>query len=105
MPVHRCLDCPAWALPGQPRCDLHRRRALQRRLSRQARGYGTDHDRARRQLLACLPCLCGYGCGTTLTAHTLVAAHRVDGHPEYGYLPACQPCNERAKRERGVVGG
>ena len=45
-----------------------------------------------------LPALCMYGCGTVLQPDgEWDAAHRVDGHPEYGYGAACRACNERAK--------
>lgn len=61
-------------------------------------GYGYQHQQARATLRALLPAPCGY-CQRILT-HTddWVAAHKVDGHAEYGYLIACRLCNERAKR-------
>ena len=84
-----CLTC------GTPTtgtyCPTHRKTTTQR-------GYGTAHRQARTQLARTLPALCGYGCGRLLTAESRwVAAHRVDSHPEYGYLAACPSCNERAK--------
>jgi hypothetical protein len=64
-----------------------------------ARGYGHAHRKARDALASTLPAMCGYGCGTWLTAGgPWVAAHVVDGDPTAGYLVSCQPCNERAKR-------
>lgn len=48
-----------------------------------------------------LPAFCGYGCGTLLMPDDdWVAAHVVDGQPEYGYIAACPTCNERAKNGR-----
>lgn len=90
-----CLDC---GTPGPasrcPTCTL----ALGRqRPNRQARGYGAEHERARRQLIAQLPTAC-HGCGMALlTPQTMVAGHRVDGRPEYGYVAVCRGCNERMK--------
>jgi hypothetical protein len=85
-----CIECGA--LSDGTRCARHRR-------TRQQRGYDADHDRARAALVARLPLLCQYGCGTLLThPDELVAAHVVDGRPEHGWLAACRSCNERAKR-------
>jgi len=70
-----------------------------RRPSRQARGYGAGHGRARAVLATTLPTPCAYGCGTVLrSAAEMVAAHVVDGDPTAGWVAACRFCNERAKR-------
>src|SRR6185369_12221439 len=83
--------CPEFA-EDRGRCRLHRRTTGQR-------GYGAEHQDARRSLEATLPRFCAYGCGTWLTAaSSWVAAHVVDGDPSAGWAVACGPCNERAKR-------
>ena len=70
-----------------------------RRPNRTQRGYGAQHDRARRILAATLPAPCAYRCGTVLrSAAEMVAAHVVDGDPSAGWIAACRSCNERAKR-------
>lgn len=93
-----CLEPGCPTLTNGSRCLTHTRTKDRARGSRQARGYDAAHEAERRALLALLPCPCGYGCGRTLTTpNELVAAHRIDGHPEYGYLPACTRCNQRAR--------
>lgn len=87
--------CPRSA-EDRGRCRVHRRTTTQR-------GYGIAHQRIREQLRATLPARCGYGCGTLLLPDgDWHAAHRVDGHPELGYIASCVTCNERAKG--GVLG-
>jgi hypothetical protein len=72
------------------RCAVHRQTTSER-------GYGADHQAARAQLEATLPASCGY-CGVTIErGERWVAAHRVDGKPEAGYVVAHPVCNERAK--------
>jgi hypothetical protein len=93
-----CLvsGCPLLTTTG-PRCPTHTRQKDQARGTRQQRGYDATHDQARRALIATLPHYCAYGCGRTLThPNELVAAHRVDGHPEHGWIPSCQQCNRAA---------
>lgn len=69
-----------------------------RRGSRQQRGYDVLHDRAKAVLRKTLPAYCGYGCGTLLRPPARwVAAHVIDGRPEYGWMASCPSCNERAK--------
>lgn len=105
MATRRCLGTPdhrcTRLVTGRPRCPDCTRTLEARRGTRQQRGYDADHDAARRALAATLPAPCGYGCGTTLTPdHPWVAAHRVDGHPQHGWLASCVRCNERAKTSR-----
>jgi hypothetical protein len=70
-----------------------------RRPGRALRGYGREHDAARRALLTTLPAPCAYRCGTVLrSAADMVAAHVVDGDPTAGWVASCRSCNERAKR-------
>jgi hypothetical protein len=70
------------------------------------RGYGKEHREGRRALLYTLPQPCGYGCGTLLMPDgDWVAAHRVDGRPEYGWIASCRSCNEKAKRSRRKLRG
>jgi hypothetical protein len=96
--------CPDGSLTDRGRCPTCAAEHERLRGSRQARGYGADHERARRLLWARLPDLCGYGCGTWLEpAADWVAAHLVDGDPSAGWIAACRRCNERAKA-RGVSG-
>ena len=84
---------PARVVSGTPCRECERRRP-----SRQARGYGAAHQRARALLLTLLPTPCAYGCGTVIiTASDLVAAHVVDGDPSAGWQASCRSCNERAK--------
>ncbi len=65
------------------------------------RGYGAEHQQARRDLEATLPARCGYGCGTLLRkGGPWVAAHVEDGNPAAGWLASCRSCNERAKTRR-----
>jgi hypothetical protein len=69
-----------------------------------ARGYGPAHKRIREQLKTTLPAPCGYGCGRRLEPDgRWVAAHRVDGHPELGYIAACDSCNEGARGKGGIA--
>lgn len=92
-----CLEC------GTPtegtRCPTHRKAWDRgRRPTATRRGYDRDHRAARAALRDGLPGLCGYGCGTLLFPDgDWVAAHRVDGQPEFGWLASCRRCNERAK--------
>jgi hypothetical protein len=83
----RCVICGQ--LSNAPRCPTHR--------TRQARGYGAAHTRARRTLVAALPIACAYCGALVLTADTLAAAHVIDGNPNAGWQPAHRICNERAK--------
>ena len=88
---------PARVLSGTPCRECERRRP-----SRQARGYGAAHQRARALLLTLLPTPCAYGCGAVIvSASDLVAAHVVDGDPSAGWQASCRSCNERAKRRGG----
>ena len=79
---------------GRPCPECQRRRGRTA-----ARGYGYDHQAARRALVAMLPLPCAYGCGTLLReALGMVAAHVEDGDPSAGWVASCRSCNERAKR-------
>jgi len=98
---------PVRLLSGS-RCPGCARRREGTRPSRETRGYGREHQAARRALVAlcaergALPCACG--CGTLVTPDTLVAAHVLDGRPEYGWVASCRRCNEIHK-QRGGGGG
>lgn len=84
---------PARVLSGTPCRECERRRP-----SRQVRGYGPAHDRARRALAATLPAACVY-CGAIVgLGERWVAAHLVDGDPSAGWGVSHPACNERAKR-------
>jgi hypothetical protein len=87
--------CPGYAVPGgRGKCVTHRQTTGQR-------GYGAPHQDARERLAMTLPASCGY-CGKVLRqGDAWVAAHRVDGHPEHGWMVACARCNEVNKRSRG----
>lgn len=96
-----CIDCTRLTTTTRcPACTAAHTTAREAtRPSRQQRGYDAAHDAARRALVAQLPTHCGYGCGTMIaTPRQLVAAHRVDGQPEHGWLASCARCNQRAKR-------
>lgn len=93
-------------LQSGARCPACARRREASRPSREVRGYGREHAAARRALVeecterGAVPC--AYGCGTLVTAETVVAAHVVDGRPDLGWMPSCRRCNERAKHaDRG----
>lgn len=101
-----CTGCPVH--PGRctrttPRtrcvpCERYRDRE---RGTRQDRGYGPEHQAARRTLAGTLPYPCGY-CGVVVQPdERWVAAHEVDGRPEFGWKVSHPICNERAKRPRG----
>ena len=99
---------PPVRLASGARCRECARVREARRPSREARGYGREHAAARRALVAM--CMewgavpCAYGCGTLVTAETLVAAHVVDGRPDLGWMASCSRCNERAKHADGGGG-
>lgn len=94
LPCSADPTCPKLG-PGGP-CPEHAPTPARARTAQ--RGYGGRHQRARAELAKLLPTPCGYGCGTVLTPDgPWVAAHRVDGDPEAGWLAACPSCNERAK--------
>jgi hypothetical protein len=77
-------------LDGRGRCAQHRRTTTQR-------GYGLEHQRARRRLAATLPAPCGY-CGRIVrVGEKWAAAHRVDGVASSGVMVAHPACNERGK--------
>jgi DNA-directed RNA polymerase subunit N (RpoN/RPB10) len=85
----RCLTCGE--LTDKSLCARHR--------TRQARGYGTAHEQARRSLVAALPSRCAY-CGETITsADELAAAHIIDGDPTAGWQPSHPRCNNGAKHQ------
>ncbi len=72
-----------------------------RRPSRQARGYGANHQRARATIAAMLPAPRFY-CRTVIgQGEPFVAAHVVDGDPAAGWAAADAACNEGAKVRRG----
>jgi hypothetical protein len=93
---------------GTP-CSACSRAREASRPSRQARGYGAMHDAARRDIERMLPTSCLYArtdlaCPGVVTQDDWVAAHVVDGHPEYGWGAAHRACNERAKGDGGLRG-
>jgi len=92
MPPTPCLEhrCPQPAV-HRGRCQIHKRTTTQR-------GYGPEHQAARRALALTLPMPCAYGCGTMLVhGDDWVAAHVVDGDPSSARVVSCRRCNERAK--------
>ncbi len=88
-------------LQSGARCPACARVREASRPGREARGYGREHAAARRALVAlcgergAVPC--AYGCGTLVTAETVVAAHVIDGQPDYGWMASCAACNQAAK--------
>lgn len=100
MPLRPCLDCGQLTRSGS-RCPAHARARDRARGSSGARGYGPDHQAARRALEQTLPAPCGYGCGQVLEpGSSWVAAHLVDGDPSAGWIASCRSCNELAKTPR-----
>lgn len=91
-------------LTNGARCPAHRppRTGGNHTRTRQQRGYGIDHDRARRQLAAQAFKTCGYCGGDIGPNDPWHAAHRQDGHPELGWMPAHPACNIRARKTRGA---
>lgn len=92
-----CIDC------GTPtkgtRCRTHERARDRARGSAHERGYGRQHQDARRALKRLLPADCAYGCGRRLDPEgDWVAAHVEDGNPSAGWQASCRSCNELAKR-------
>ena len=88
-----CLDCGT-LIVSSGRCPACRG-------TNDRRGYGRQHQGARRSLRANLPGYCGYGCGTWLMPEgDWAAAHVVDGDPSAGWVASCRSCNERAKVRR-----
>lgn len=86
------------------RCRECSRARSARRGSPTRQGYGMDHKRARLGLLETLPVPCAYGCGRVLSLPSeMVAAHVVDGRPEYGWQASCRRCNELAKSRHQAV--
>ena len=66
-----------------------------RRPSRQARGYGAEHQRARALLRTLLPTPCAYGCGTVIVAASdLVAAHAAGKLDDAVYLERLRELRE-----------
>jgi len=65
--------------------------------SRQARGYGAEHQAARRALESLLHAPCGYCREVIQVGERFDAAHIVDGAPEHGWKLAHPRCNQRAK--------
>lgn len=89
--------CPYGGLTERTRCPACERVYQQRLGTTAQRGYGSAHQAARTRIAATLPAPCGY-CGIVIgPGERWDAAHRVDGHPEYGYVPAHPRCNQRAK--------
>lgn len=101
--LRACVACgrPYTPTRGVHRCASCYRAQVRRRGTPTERGYGADHQRARRALGATLPAPCGY-CGVTIEQGArYVAAHVVDGDPTAGYVVAHAGCNERAKVRGG----
>lgn len=92
---------PPVRLLSGARCPACARRREATRPSCKARGYGREQAAARRALVAmCRGCgavPCAYGCGTLVTAETVVAVHVFDVRPEHGWMASCARCNERVK--------
>jgi len=89
--------CPRIATSGA-RCVAHERQRDRARGTRQARGYGADHQRARAELATTLPAPCWY-CGVQVAiGQRWVAAHVVDGDASSPRVVAHPRCNEQAKR-------
>src|SRR5215212_6882064 len=89
MPPRRCLKCNrpfTGARCPEPSCS-----------SREARGYGAEHQQARGRLAALLPAPCGYCREIVQVGERFDAAHVIDGAPEYGWRVAHPSCNQRAK--------
>ena len=82
-------------------CDRRRKAA---RGTRQERGYGADHYRARRALAAALPQPCAYCRVIVTAADNWHAAHVRDGDPSSPRMVAHASCNAR-NRGRGIPGG
>jgi len=86
-----CLEhhCPQPAV-ARGRCLLHK-------LTTSQRGYGPEHQAARRALALTLPAPCAYGCGVTLRpGDDWVAAHVVDDDHDDGSRRAVRRREQRS---------
>ena len=95
--------CPTHGYYTTQRCAGCSRDRERVRGSRAQRGYGPAHRAARRALAGELPEPCGYCHLLIQSDQPWVAAHAVDGHPEFGWFAAHPTCNQRAKRGGGVA--
>ena len=86
MPKRPCLEagCPAFAVPGKPRCPTHDRG------NTTARGYGYRYQQARARLLANSP-VCHWCDAPATTADHYPPLSTRPANPVL--LPACQRCN------------
>lgn len=100
----RTRTCPTILTQGERYCPRHAQQYEQRRGSRQARGYGPEHDRMRRALVArmrqgeVIRCI---DCGITLTPSTLDLGHTDDRAAYRG--PQCATCNRSDGGRRGAA--
>lgn len=98
-----CASCGAIVRPGA-RCSCKPNASRPKR-SRQERGYGANHTRARKQLKDLLErrgmVRCFYCPVVIRNGEKWVAAHIVDGDPSKGWAIAHPVCNERAKVRKG----
>lgn len=98
-----CIDrCGNLAAGGGSRCKACVAKRERTRGTPSQRGYGAQHQAARKALAEGLPDLCGRGlpgyCGKMIRrGEAFVAAHVVDGDPTRGWVAAHPGCNERAK--------
>lgn len=89
-------SCPTHGLYQTHRCMPCERDRARRRGTSTSQGYDAAHRKARAAIKLNLPLPCGY-CGAEV-GEPFVAAHVVDGAPQYGWMAAHASCNERAKR-------
>lgn len=95
--------CPTILTNGERRCPRHAKAYEQRRGTRQARGYDSQHDRLRaawqRRIDDGEHVTCAT-CPTTITGRVWQLGH---DHVNGGYLgPQCVPCNTADGGRRGA---
>jgi hypothetical protein len=103
-----CLEpgCSALAEPGQARCEPHRKartRATSRaRGTTSSQGYGTDHQKLRRQLLATAVGRLCTRCGQPIQPGQPVDLDHTDDRRGYRGM-AHRSCNRAAGGRRGAA--
>ena len=98
--IRWCPSHPSVRVPSGARCPACSREREQRRGDRYERGYGREHQAARRLIAASLPSPCLYCSGVIAFGERFDAAHVVDGQPDAGWAASHPACNQRAKKRQ-----
>ena len=109
LPQHRCTGsptCPVMLSSSVRYCDEHAVAYEQRRGTRQARGYGVDHDRLRRswdRRLAAGELVYCWRCGARIVRGTGWDLGHDDQDRARHRGPECETCNRRAGGRAGAA--